>query len=109
MFGDLRNIMDLAVAAALITKENLTAKANLELPLMTGDNGSVLSAEYAVPKRIPSIAKALKKGRQYIISASGGIEIASWQVTEQVEEDAALADVRQKSTATSEQANWWWD
>ncbi|MGE0609652.1 MAG: DUF1598 domain-containing protein [Pirellulales bacterium] len=108
IFGDLRNIMDLAVVAALISRENLTAKAAVELPLLTGDESSILSAEYAVPKQVPSISKALKKGRHWIISASGGVEIASWQVAEKQEEDASLADVRQK-VATTESANWWWD
>ena len=52
MFGELRNIMDMCVIAALIEKEGLMAKAGLQLPLLATPNSQELpTTSWSVPKR----------------------------------------------------------
>ena len=107
IFGELRNIMDLAVIAALISKENLAAKAGFEMPLLL--NQDQLSLEvYEIPRNVQSMASYVKKGRNWVISASGGIEISSWQVAEKVEEAQSILPVHQTASPANT-SQWWWN
>jgi hypothetical protein len=109
IFGDLRNVMDLAVVAALIQKEGLVARAGAELPaLYDAKDGADLTETLAAPRQVPTIAKAIKKGRNFIFSASGGVEIPSWQVTERVEDSTELDDTLARG-APREAGPGWWD
>jgi hypothetical protein len=109
IFGDLRNVMDLAVVAALITKENLANRAGVSLPYLVDESKSELTEYLPAPRQVPTIAKAVKKGRNFIFSASGGIEIPSWQVVEQVEESDSLASVIDRGAPAADESRWWWD
>lgn len=91
-FGQLRNVMDLAVVAALLDKEGLLAKANLEMPKLT--NEAPLS-EYYAPRESSSKANFVRRRRDFVISTSGGVQIVPWQLTDQVEEIASLGEVRE--------------
>ena len=107
VFGELRNLMDLCVISALIEKHSMLDKVGLELPLiMQTGNGLEIDHWYA-PKKVATECSFLKAGRQYIITASGGVQVESWAVTETAKEDA---DVRQTyaSVAAPGQGKWWW-
>lgn len=115
IFGQLRNCMDLAIISALLFKENLPAKANLDLTPLTGEN-SLPVAEFAVPKQVDTQASFIKKGDNWIISASGGVLIHSWGEADRKEQSTKLSPVREKAarssseSATASQPNhWWWN
>jgi hypothetical protein len=91
-FGQLRNVMDLAVVAALLDKEGLLAKANLDLPKLTQE---VALSEYYAPRESASKANFVRRRRDFVISTSGGVQIVPWQLTDRVEEVAALGEVRE--------------
>ena len=102
-FGHLRNVMDLAVVAALIEKEHLLHKASLELPRLLDEE---LLEQFDAPQTVASQATFVQKGRNYVISASGGVQVYPWEIVQQHEESTAVADVRSQT----EPANaWWWD
>ncbi len=86
-FGQLRNIMDLAVIGALIEKEQLLAAAGLEAPWLM--EREILN-RYPSPTQTTSKASAVRKRGRWVISASGGVEIAPWQVAQNSELDPAL-------------------
>ena len=104
-FGHLRNIMDLAVVAALIEKEGLLEKSAANLPRLLDDE---LLSMHNPPRRVASQASIVKKGRNFMISASGGVDLQPWQVlaTEPVV-SADLQPVQQTATTTTNR--WWWD
>jgi hypothetical protein len=106
VFGELRNLMDLAVVSALIFKERLQEKAECPLSLLI-DPMEVAVHDFPPPKQVSSKAHALKKGRNWIISASGGVEINSWQVASKAEVSANLSAVKQAKPATVK--TWYWD
>lgn len=107
IFAELRNVMDLAVVGALIVKERLNDKAGCPLPLLL-DPQVVEVTSYHVPQQVDSKASFVKKGRNYIISASGGVQIHSWGIADRVEVGESLAPVR--DTAQNAAADrWWWD
>lgn len=101
-FGQLRNVMDLAVIAALIQKEELLTRANLELPELM-QTASV--AEYPVPKQVATSASFVKNRGSYTISASGGVQILPWQIADHSEVSADVTAVREELTADASQ--WW--
>ena len=107
IFGQLRNCMDLAVVAALIAKEELATRASCDLGLLASATGLTLE-QFTAPKQVDSKASFLKKGRNWIISASGGVLIHSWGIADKHEKSESLGPVREKALAASGK-RWWWD
>lgn len=107
IFGQLRNCMELAIVAALITKENLAARANLALPLIM-DSGRLEVDQFPAPTQVDTQASILKKGSNWVISASGGVQIQPYFALEHVETADAPAEIRAKAEARAGD-NWWWN
>jgi hypothetical protein len=63
--------------------------------------------DFPAPKQVSSKANALKKGRNWIISASGGVEINSWQVADKTQTSPKLSTARQAKPADAK--SWHWD
>ncbi|MBW3596490.1 MAG: DUF1598 domain-containing protein [Planctomycetes bacterium] len=107
VFGELRNLMDLCVAAALIKKYDLLSVAGCELPrLMETERGAMLEA-WNAPKAIATQCSFAKRGNRYVITASGGVQIESWEVASQTAVDPQIAETRERSA--SSMSNWWWN
>jgi hypothetical protein len=102
-FGELRNVMDLAVVGALLVKERLLDKSGLTAPNLMQDEPL---AEFAPPRSVPSQASLVKAGRNWIISVSGGVQIFPWQVADKTEVAADLASARSDQPAPAK--GWYW-
>jgi hypothetical protein len=107
IFGQLQNCMELAVVGALVVKERLVEKAGYSMPTLI-DSSAVRPESFHAPKQVESIASMVKKGKNSIISASGGVAINSWIVADTVRSSPAVAPVRTKAVA-AENASWWWN
>jgi len=107
IFGELRNCMELAIVAALVAKERLTERAGYSMPLLT-DSAEVAVDEFPAPRQVDSKVSMARKRGGWVISASGGVMLNSWQVADRTTEDAAPAELRAKSPST-ENTNWWWN
>ena len=103
IFGQLRNCMDLAVVAALISKENLSEKCGWSMPLLL--NPDLQVERYNAPRQVDSQASAIQKGSNWIISASGGVQIDPRHLLEKTVPSPALGSLRAKSAATA--TTWW--
>ncbi len=101
-FGQLRNVMDLAVVGALLVKERLTDKSSFKAPNLMG--GQPLD-EYAAPRAVPSQASFVRAGRGWVVSVSGGIQIFPWEVADRTEVSKDLASTRQELPAAK---SWYW-
>jgi hypothetical protein len=115
IFGELRNCMDLAIVSALLFKENLPGKASLDLAPLAGQDGPPVDA-YFVPKQVDTQASFVKKGDNWIISASGGVLIHSWGEADRKEQSAKLDPLRTKAARPADEnatagqpAIWWWN
>jgi hypothetical protein len=106
IFGELRNCMDLAIVAALVVKERLAEKAGQKLPLLL-DSRQLPVDEFDAPKKTDTRASFVKKGSNWIISASGGVEIHPAEIVSKTEKTEALAPVRASAGTTSKA--WWWN
>jgi hypothetical protein len=102
-FGQLRNVMDLAVVGALLVKEGLLEVSGLTAPNLLRD--SPLD-EYPAPRMVPSQASFVKAGRSWIVSVSGGVQIYPWQVADRTEISSDLANVRPQQPAAT--TGWYW-
>ncbi|MDP7020188.1 MAG: DUF1598 domain-containing protein [Pirellulaceae bacterium] len=106
VFGQLRNCIDLSIVAALVWRRNLTILANYDFPEIMGDTDLQL-AEYPRAKVVASHARLSRKGKQWIVSASGGVDISPAQLLQQRSVDPQLAKVIARAERTADR--WWWD
>jgi len=101
-FGQLRNVMDLAVVGALLTKERLTEKLGFQAPNLMSEQPL---DEYPAPRSVPSQASFVKAGRNWVVSVSGGVQIFPWQVADRTEVSKDLASARKEHPAVK---SWYW-
>lgn len=108
VFGELRNLMDLCVIAAIIEKHDLRNLAGVELPVLY-DNGGTLSLEnWNAPKSVSPVCSFVRARSGWVITASGGVQIESWQVASQTTNAAELTALRQQAERPGQGA-WWWN
>jgi hypothetical protein len=107
IFAELQNCIDLAVISALILKEDLIGRASCELPMLTAAEQYQV-AEYSVPKQVNSKASAVKKGRNWVITASGGVMIQPWELIQSAKASDSVASVRGKAFEARSKS-WWWN
>jgi hypothetical protein len=109
IFAQLRNCMDLAVLGALISKERLLQRAGMN-PRTLNDPAQLAAMQLPAPRQIDSQASLIKKGRNYMISVSGGVQMNPWAIVEKVEREASLGSVHAGEAASvAEASNWWWN
>lgn len=107
IFGDLRNIMDMSVVAALIEKEGMLRKVGLDLSVLTkGDDYEIY--HMPVPKHLPTQASITNVNGKLMITASGGVQVDSWAVASKSEVDDQIAANREKSNP-DDYVTWWWN
>ena len=102
-FGQLRNVMDLAVVGALLVKERLTEKSGLQSPNLMNEQPL---DEYPAPRSVPSQASFVMAGRKPLVSVSGGVQIFPWQVADRTEVSKDLASARDQQPAAANA--WYW-
>lgn len=108
VFGELLNCVDMAVVAALIRGRQLDDRAGLDLgPLL--DAKAVPLPVYEVPARVPTVATGLKKGKHWVLSASGGVQFQPWQFAATAAVAADAAGVRKTALAARPATGWQWD
>jgi hypothetical protein len=71
------------------------------------DPGKLAGEQFAVPKTIPSQARAVKGRSGWIVSVSGGIDLDTERVLERARNNPKLSSMRQ--TAFADADSWWWD
>ena len=107
IFGELRNVMDLAVVAALITSEQLAKKTHCDLGMTRQDDGLAV-ASFEPPTHVPTRMSLTQVKKRYVLFASGGVGLDAWGALKDQEQSAELTEVRTAATARDE-SSWWWD
>jgi hypothetical protein len=107
VFGQLRNCMDLAIVAALVTQEKLPARAQCSLRVLL-DPAAVKTAHLPIPRQVDSTTSLLKTGGKWIISASGGVKITPAVLLRKVEKGDNLKPIREKAKSNGTN-DWWWN
>jgi len=112
VFAELRNLIDLAIAAAYIQKADLYGKAGWTMPLF-GDEKKFAVRTYQAPKRVATAVNAIWKGNRLMTPIGGGVSI---NAAKALESDKLLPDEAQRVKRTREsirlelaEGQWWWD
>jgi hypothetical protein len=107
VFGELRNCMELAVVGAIVARIRFQEPDGCGLPLLL-DESLLRTAELPPPMQVDSKTSMLKKGRNWVISASGGVAIRSWELVEKARTSDAPAATRAKALA-GPSPKWSWN
>ena len=93
VFGQVRNLMELSIIAALIAREDLPAVAGCQLETMMNHSAGYEIEKWPTPKSVATQSSFMKVGRDYVITASGGVLLDPWTVIENSIVDPALDSV----------------
>jgi hypothetical protein len=63
----------------------------------------------SAPKCVETQCSAIQTGQEYVLTASGGVSIASWHIADKTELLPAVAKIRQtaKPSGSGNQQVWW--
>ena len=110
VFGELRNLMDMCVVAALIEQHQLFEKAGLSLPRMTDPNSDLDIEDWNTPKTVdPQCSFVRVRGGRWVLTASGGVEIESWDVIDRSEVVPGVEQLRNRAIRKEDEAAWVWN
>jgi hypothetical protein len=98
-FAKLRNVMDLAVVAALIDQERLLDQVGLKLPELFQEQQIL---RYDAPRQVASQATFVRRRGDVLISTSGGVQLLPWEVAKESVLSADVAKVREQLAASGE-------
>jgi len=112
VYAELRNLIDLAIAAAYIHQEDLYGKANWPMELF-GNEQAFAVETYNVPKTVETAVNAIWKGRRLMTPVGGGVTIHPVLA---LQSDNLLSDqrgkvdkLRQQTKIKLAKGQWWWD
>jgi hypothetical protein len=112
VYAQLRNCIDMLVAAAFIDLHDLYAEAGVELGAL-GDESKYPVETYNAPKEVAAAVNSLWKGRRLMTPIGGGVEIRAAKALEAGNvkpDDGAVAKAKGEIDITSLPADrWWWD
>jgi hypothetical protein len=108
VFGELRNLMDMCVVAALIERHDLWTKSGCQIPLLTSTNSELAVEGWHEPKTVSPVCSFLRARGGWIVTASGGVQIESWQVAENTKMDSAI-NRRHTQAERQSSSSWWWN
>ena len=112
VYAELRNLIDLVVAAAYIQENDYYGKAAWGMELF-GDERAFSVRTYNAPELVESTVAAIWKGRQLMTPIGGGVQIeatkalASENLLE--DENGKVARKREEVKLELAEGQWWWD
>lgn len=113
VYAQLRNLIDMSVAAAFIQKHDYYGQAGWKADVLL-DEEKYSVETYETPKTVETACAAIWKGSRLMTPVGGGVRI---EPTEALKSNHLLADEQGTVKATREQVKldglakgqWWWD
>ena len=113
IYGELRNVMDLSIAAAFIQKMGLYEKAGWSMDSF-GDESIVSVERFRAPQKVDAVLNAVWRGSTLLPAIAGGVTIQprvclnSDKVT--VDTEGKINEVKSSIVFDKLQdGQWWWD
>ncbi len=91
VFGDLRNVMDMCIVAAIIESQELQALSHCDLSGLMGDSARVELAKFKVPTSIDPKCSFVQTVKGWVVTASGGVMVDSWETVSHLKANDAVA------------------
>jgi hypothetical protein len=113
VYAQLRNLIDLAVAAAYIQQHDFYGQAGWSLEIL-GDEDRFAVETHLVPRQVESAVNVVWKGNRLMTPIGGGVNIQARQALSpgsvQKDADGSVAAARAKTdVAKIDAKRWWWD
>lgn len=113
IFGELSNVMDMAIVAAFVQSRDYYSLANLDLTLINSEKELPIENRREI-KQVESVVTALFRGGRLITPISGGVTInAHRAVSEENVKVDESGDAEKKRDAIKfaglAEGQWWWD
>jgi hypothetical protein len=112
VYAELRNLVDLAIAAAYIQEQGFFEKTGWKMPFFGSEQEFPVEV-YSIPKTVESAVNAIWKGRTLTTPIGGGVTI---DPTEALKSDNLLSDkkgtvakARESVKLNLPKGQWWWD
>jgi hypothetical protein len=113
VYAQLRNLIDLSIAAAFIQKQDYATHAGWEMELLL-DESRLPVETHTAPHQVETAVNAVWKGNQLLTPIGGGIlmqpkkALAAEYISTDVE-GRLMAPREQVAPAAADQRAWWWD
>ena len=113
VYGQLRNIVDMAIVAAFLQHYDLYETLRWD-PKLFADEARVTLETYTVPKQVESAVNVVWKGNTLMTPIGGGVSIDAGQAFQsmnvQSDEVGAVSQVHgEVQLPIDDQLRWWWD
>ncbi|MBN2022325.1 MAG: DUF1598 domain-containing protein [Pirellulales bacterium] len=112
VFAELRNLIDLAVAAAFMQQQGYYEKAGWDLGLL-GNEKDFAAEVYQAPKQVETIINVVSKGNSVMTPIGGGVHIEPTQALDAenlLEDEGGKVDAARKQVKIQlAEGQWWWD
>ena len=112
VYAELRNLIDLAVAAACVQQQGYYEKAGWNMEFF-GSEKEFPVESYDIPKTVEAAVNVIARGHAFSFPVGGGVTI---QPSEALESDHLLADkagqvskLREGIKPNLAKGQWWWD
>lgn len=113
IYGQLRNCVDMLVAAAFMQQQDLYGKAGWDLSVL-GDESIYPVETYNAPQQVASAVNSMWKGRHLATPVGGGVQI---QAGKALDAENLVADDKGELSAAHQAVDlselpadrWWWD
>lgn len=112
VYAELRNLIDLSVAAAFIQKQDYYGKAEWKMELF-GNEQSMPTEVYNAPKQVESTVATVWKGSKLMTPIAGGVRIEALMAIKPenvlADEKGSVAKLHQDTGLKLAPGQWWWD
>jgi len=113
VYGQLKNLIDLAVAAAFIQKQDYYGAADWKMGTF-GDERQLSVEVFEAPKTVEPASTAVWKGNRLMTPIGGGVEIEPLRAVQsenRLKDDKGTVKQARESVSLDHLATgqWWWD
>lgn len=113
VYAQMRNLIDLSIAAAYIQEQDFYGQAAWQLPVF-GDEQAYAVETQLVPRQVESAVNVVWKGNTLMTPIGGGVNIQPRQALSpgnlQTDETGELAQARERiEIGKIDPKRWWWD
>jgi len=112
VYADLRNLVDIAIAAAFIQQQDYYGLAGWKMEFL-GDEKAFSIETYEIPKTVETVVNAIWKGSTLMTPVGGGVEIKPAKALESdkllSDEKGKVAKLREDAKINLAKGQWWWD
>ncbi|MCA9101939.1 MAG: DUF1598 domain-containing protein [Planctomycetales bacterium] len=111
VFAQLRNLIDIAIAAAYIKDNDLYSDAGWDLGVLA-DESRVSVEHHAVARQVQTAVASVWRGNQLMTPVGGGVHIEpemALSAEALLEDDGKLGALRSDTRLELADGQWWWD